>query len=102
MPNSLWRIRLFYQDPFRKYVPRGFLQKDENEGWDLYENLAEKTIQWEPTSETSRNPNSISSKGGLHSIESSIANEAKLANLARRLDALETKELSPVNQVSPN
>ena len=25
----------------------GFLQKDENEGWDLYENPAEKTIQWE-------------------------------------------------------
>ena len=72
----------------------GFLQKDENEGWDLYENLAEKTIQWEPTSETSRNPNSISSKEGLHSIELSIANEAKLANLARRLDALETKKPS--------
>ena len=65
-------------------------------------NLAEKTIQWEPTSKTSRNPNSISSKGGLHSIESSIANEAKLANLVRRLEALETKEPSPVNQVSPN
>ena len=80
----------------------GFLQKDENEGWNLYENIAEKIIQWEPTSETSRNPNSISSKGGLHSIESSIANEAKLANLARRLDALEMKEPSPVNQVSPN
>ena len=80
----------------------GLLQKDENEEWDLYENLAEKTIQWEPTSETSRNPNSISSKGGLHSIESSIANEAKLANIARRLEALETKEPSPVNQVSPN
>ena len=61
----------------------GFLQKDEEEGWNLYENLAEKTIQWESASETSRNPNSISSKGGLHSIESSIANEAKLANLAR-------------------
>ena len=61
------------------------MQKDENEGW-----------------ETSRNSNSISLKGGLHSIESSIANEAKLANLARRLEALETKELSPVNQVSPN
>jgi len=51
----------------------GFLQKDENERLDLYENLVEKTIQWEPTSESSRNPNSISSKGGLHSIESSIA-----------------------------
>ena len=80
----------------------GFLQKDENEGWDLYENLAENTIQWEPTSESSRNSNSISSKGGLHSIESSIANETKLANLAKRLKALETKEPSPVNQVSPN
>ena len=80
----------------------GFLQRDENEGWDLYENLAEKTIQWEPTSESSRNSNSISSKGGLHSIKSSITNEAKLANLARKLEALETKEPSPVNQVSPN
>ena len=80
----------------------GFLQKDENEGQDFYENLAKKTIQWEPISETSRNSNSISSKGGLHSIESSIANEAKLANLARRLEALKTKEPSSVNQVSPN
>ena len=78
------------------------MQKDENERWDLYENLAEKTIQWESTSVNSRNSNSISSKGGLHSIESSIANEAKLSNLARRLKALETKEPSPVNQVSPN
>ena len=80
----------------------GFLQKDEYEGWNLYETLVEKIIQWEPTSESSRNPNFISSKGGLHSIESSIANEAKLANLARRLEALETKEPSPFNQVSPN
>jgi len=79
-----------------------FLQKDENEGWDLYEDLAEKIIQWESTSESSKNSNSISSKGGLHSIESSIANEAKLANLTRRLEGLEIKEPSPVNQVSPN
>jgi len=60
------------------------------------------TIQWEPTSENSRNLNSISSKGGLHSIESPIPNEAKIANLTRRLEVLETKEPSPVNQVSPN
>ena len=80
----------------------GILQKDENKGWDLYENLAEKTIQWEPTTENSRNSSSISSKRGLHSIESSITNKAKLDNLARRLEALETKEPSPVNQVSPN
>jgi len=79
-----------------------FLKKDENEGCDLYEDLAEKTIQWEPTSENSRISNSISSKGGFHSIESSIVNEAKIANLVRRLEVLETKEPSPGNQVSPN
>jgi len=80
----------------------GFLQKDENEGWDLYENLAEKTIQWEPTNENSRNSSSISSKGRLHSIESSITPEAKIAYLARRVEVLETKEPTPVNQFSPN
>ena len=80
----------------------GFLQKNENEGWDLYEDLAKRTIQWESTSENSRNSNSISSKGGLHSIELSIANKVRIANLARRLEALETKEPSPVNQVIPN
>ena len=54
------------------------------------------------TSESSRNPNSISSKGGFHSIESSIANEVRIANLTRRVEVLKTKEPSPVNQVSPN
>ena len=53
------------------------------------------------TNENSRNSNSISSKGGLHSIESSIGAEAKIANIARRLEVLETKEPSPVNQVNP-
>ena len=67
---------------------RGDSCKDENEGCNLYEDLAKRTIQWESTSENSRNSNSISLKGGLHSIESSIANEAKIANLVRRLEAL--------------
>ena len=51
----------------------GFLQNDENQGWDLFEDLAEKPLQWELTPERSRNTNPIFSKGGLHSIESSIA-----------------------------
>ena len=75
----------------------GFFEKDENERWDFYENLAEKTIQWEPTNKNSRNSNSISSIGGLHSIKSSIAVESRIANLARRLKALEIKKPSPVN-----
>jgi len=49
-----------------------------------------------------RNTNPISSKGGCHSIESSIDVKGRIANLARRLKLLETKESVPVNQVSPN
>jgi len=97
LSNSLLQFRLFYQDPLRKHVQGGFLQKDENEGWNLYENLAEKTIQWEPTTENSRNSSSISSKGGLHSIESFITVDARIVNLARRLKALQSIKLAQTN-----
>ena len=42
----------------------GFLQKDENQGC-LFEDLAKKTLQLEPTSKKPRNSQSITSKGGL-------------------------------------
>ena len=51
------------------------------------------------SNEESRNPHSVSSKKGLHSIEESIGNEAKLANVMRRLEALKTKDPVFVNQV---
>jgi len=66
----------------------------------IYEDLAEKTIKWEPTSDKSKNSNPISSKGGLHSIETSIEMKDKFASVMRRLKDLETKEPVPVNQVS--
>ena len=37
-----------------------FLQNDENQWWELFEDLAEKTIQWEPTPKKSKNTNPIS------------------------------------------
>ena len=77
------------------------MQKDENQGWDLFEDLAEKTLQWEPASEKPRNSQSIASRGGLLSLESSIAAEAKIATLMRRIEALETKEPANVNQINP-
>jgi len=42
------------------------LQKDENQGWNLFEDLAEKTLQWEPTSKKSRNSQSIASQEGSY------------------------------------
>jgi len=78
-----------------------FLKKNEDEGWLLFEDLADKTIQWEPTPKKFRTNDPSSSKGGVHSIEANIATEAKLAAVMRRLDTLETKEPVSVNQVSP-
>ena len=53
----------------------GFLKKNEFEGWLLYEDLADKTIQREPTPEKFRTNDPSSSKGGIHSIEANIATE---------------------------
>ena len=102
MPNSLWQFWPPNQEPLENHVPRGILEKEWKWRWNLFEDLAEKTIQREPTNESSRNSNPISSKGDLYSIESSITAESKIATLMRRLEALDTREPVPVNQVSPN
>ena len=75
-----------------------FLKKDEDQGWGLYEGLAEKTIQWESCLEKT---NPITSRTGMNSIESSIATEAKITQLMRRLELLEAREPNSVNQVNP-
>ena len=77
------------------------LKKDENEGWKIYEDLAENTLQREPTNEEYKTANLISSKRGLHLIENFIATEAKFANIMRRLEAIETKGSVSVSQVNP-
>ena len=75
-----------------------FLKKDENQGWDLFEALAEKTIQWESCPDK---PTSTTSRTGMHSIESSIAAEAKITQLMKRIELLESREPTTVNQVNP-
>ena len=55
------------------------MKKNEHEGWLLYKELADNTIQWEPTLEKFRTNDPSSSKGGVHFIEANIATEAKLA-----------------------
>jgi len=63
--------------------------------------FSQKNLTMGTSNEESRNPHSVSSKKGLHSIEESIGNEAKLANVMWMLVALETKDPILVNQVSP-
>ena len=47
-----------------------------------------------------KNQNLTTFKIGLHLIESSIAAEAKLTHLMRRLELLEAKEQGMINQVN--
>ena len=75
-----------------------FLKKDEDQDWDLYEALAEKIIQWESCPEKT-SPTTF--RTGMHLIESSIAVEAKITQLMRRLELLEAREPNSVNQVNP-
>ena len=62
-----------------------FLKKDENQGWDLFEALVEKTIQWESWPEKT---NPTTSRAGMHSIESFIVAEAKITQLTKWLELL--------------
>ena len=64
----------------------------------MFEDLAEKTLQWELASEKPRNSQSIASKEGLLSLKSSIA--AKIGTLMSRIEALEIKE--PANVIHIN
>jgi len=77
-----------------------FLRKDEDQGWDLFEDLAEKIVQWESCSDKSKNQNPTTFKTGLYSIEASITAEAKIFHLMRMLELLEAKKQSTVNHVN--
>ena len=74
------------------------MKKNEDEAWKFLGELIEKIMQWESTNDQFID-RPTPSKGGIHSIESSIATEAKYNTLARRLEALEIKEKAQVNQV---
>ncbi|XP_074336127.1 uncharacterized protein LOC141673290 [Apium graveolens] len=80
------------------------MDKNEEEAWQFFEELAEKTMLWESTREP--NPEPERSKG-LHVVGISIATEAKLATLTKRLEVLETNNVSSqfficANCSSPN
>jgi len=91
--------RLNYQTKtlFETVCQGKFLKKDD-QGWDLYEALAEKIIQWGSCPEKT-NPTTF--RTGMHSIESSIAAEVRITQLMRRLELLEVREPNSVNQVNP-
>ena len=77
------------------------MRMTEDDAWKFLEETAEKTMQWEEFNEKSLTP---TSKGNIYSIENSIASEAKIVALMRRIEALEVKRTPPqldhINQLS--
>jgi len=98
VPNSLDGLDYQTKTLIDTMCQGDFLKNDEDQGWDLFEGLAEKTIQWESCSEKT-NPTTF--RTGMHSIKSSIAAETKISQLMRRLELLEVRKQNSVNQVNP-
>ena len=71
-----------------------FLKKSDEDAWNFLEELSEKIIQQETFTEK---PTTEKHKNIIHSIENSIAAEAKIATLTRRMDAFEIKEPSTIH-----
>ena len=63
------------------------MKKNEDEAREFLGDLAKKTMQWESTNDQLIDK-LIPSKGGIHSIESSIATEVKYNTLAHRLETI--------------
>ena len=73
-----------------------FMRMTENDAWRFFEEMAEKGMQWEGFSKKLlTTTSSTTSKSGMHLIENSIAAEAKMVALMRRIKALEIKGTSP-------
>ncbi|XP_063942447.1 uncharacterized protein LOC135150236 [Daucus carota subsp. sativus] len=78
-----------------------FMEKDEDQGWEFFEDLAEKTMLWESTREPKKSIEASSSRG-LHSIGNNVATDAKLATLTKRLEALESHSGPSSMHMFPN
>ena len=79
-----------------------FMDKNVEEAWQYFEELAEKTMSWQSTRKPNQEPEKSNSSKGVHVVGNSIATEAKLATLTRRLEALETNNVSSQLSICAN
>jgi len=80
-----------------------FMRMTDDIAWIFFEEMTEKIMQWEGFNEKPPTTNSTTTlRSGIHSIENSIATEAKMATLMRRIEVLESKgtpqQFDQVNQ----
>ena len=79
------------------------MNKTDEDAWKFLEEMFEKTMQWDscenkPIVSAAPTANTIAARSGIHTVESSIASEAKLAALSRRIEDLENEKAEATKQ----
>ena len=73
------------------------MNKEPIEAWQFLEDLAEKSLQWKIIREPDKH---TPSRGSVYQVQPSLAEETKFAFLIRKIEVLELKEHTQVNQVA--
>ena len=73
------------------------MNKEPIEAWQFLEDLAEKSLQWEIIRKPDKH---TPSRGGVYQVQPSLIEEAKFTFLICRIETLELKEHTQVNQVT--
>ena len=105
LSNNLWGCRLQFENPSWIHEPQWLHEDDRWCCMDIPRRDGRENMQWEGFNEKPPTTNSTTtSRSGIHSIENSIATEAKMAALMRRIEMLENKgtpqQFEQVNQTS--
>jgi hypothetical protein len=78
-----------------------FLNKDPNEAWQYFDQLAENAQSWDPSApseNSSKTKPSTTSGGGRHHLGEEDDLNARIASLARKVESM---ELRKVNEITP-
>uniref|UniRef100_A0A2N9IKQ4 RNA-directed DNA polymerase n=1 Tax=Fagus sylvatica TaxID=28930 RepID=A0A2N9IKQ4_FAGSY len=78
-----------------------FLNKDPNEAWQYFDQLAENAQSWDPSApseNSSKTKPSTTSSGGRHHLREEDDLNARIASLARKVESM---ELRKVNEITP-
>uniref|UniRef100_A0A2N9HUD7 Retrovirus-related Pol polyprotein from transposon TNT 1-94-like beta-barrel domain-containing protein n=1 Tax=Fagus sylvatica TaxID=28930 RepID=A0A2N9HUD7_FAGSY len=78
-----------------------FFNKDPNEAWQYFDQLAENAQSWDPSApseNSSKTKPSTTSSGGRHHLREEDDLNARIASLARKVESM---ELRKVNEITP-
>ncbi len=94
---EIWRVISFFYDGLssnmRQFVEMmcngEFMSKEPNEAWDYFDLLAENAQAWDTTDKNEKSKIAPNAKGGIYLIKDDNDVNVKIANLTRKVEAME-------------